>query len=161
MKTWNDYKETMYIEPVAFEYARTGLYEETLKEIHNLPSINEKNAKGHSLLMLAAYNDHFELTRALIKRGADVNSVDNSGNSILMGVAFKGHASIIKELVTFKADTFYKNPQGQTALDFAYMFGRTEVAEVINKLNLKTHEPIMGFLKSWISFSARLVKAKN
>lgn len=161
MRQWNEYKATMYVEPVIYEHARQGEVDETLKLLETLPSIEEKNAKGHSLLMLAAYNNHFDLTRALIKRGADVNSIDHGGNSILMGVAFKGHLFICQELMAYGADTTYRNSQGQSALDFAYMFGRTDVAEYISQKHSKKHEPIKGFFKSWFKFSESFTKARN
>lgn len=161
MRQWNEYKETMYVEPEAYEHARSGAVIETLQALKHLPSIDEKNAKGHSLLMLAAYNNHFELARVLIKRGADVNSIDLAGNTILMGAAFKGYYYICEELIAGGADVFYKNPQGQSALDFAYMFGRSDVAELLSKQTSKKHEPIKGFFKSWLNFSSILMKAKN
>ena len=65
MRSWSDYKKTMRTE------------------------IDVKDSKGHSALMLAAYNGHQETVKLLLDRGADPNSLDLSGNTILMGLLSK------------------------------------------------------------------------
>lgn len=152
MRSWQDYKTTMDEELPQFIWAREGRLI-ALKSLELDPElINRKNHKGHSALMLAAYNGHVEATEWLISHGADVNSIDGSGNSILMGVAFKGHLSILNLLLKNGADAGYSNEKGQTALDFAQMFGRSDV---VKKLKSNRNQPevfgFQDFLKSWIS----------
>lgn len=161
MRKWNDYKETMIVEPSVYQSARDGDIKEVLEGLSQLSSINEKNNKGHSLLMLAAYNNQLELTKILLEHGADVNSIDLSGNSILMGVAFKGYLSVCEVLIKNGADTTFKNSQGQQALDFAQMFGRADVTMMLSKINQKKYEPIKGFFKSWIGFTSNLGKGAH
>lgn len=152
MRSWQEYKSTMAEELPQFTWAREGNLIGLKSLEFDSDLINRKNYKGHSVLMLAAYNGHAEAAEWLISQGADVNSVDESGNSILMGVAFKGHLSILNMLLKNSADFEYTNEKGQTALDFAQMFGR---AEVVKKLKLIRNQPevfgFQDFLKSWIS----------
>ena len=132
MRTWDDYKKTMKAESAIFDFARSG-------DVHALrlqitpENINERNVKGHSALMLAAYNGNEEATEFLLESGAELNEPDFSGGTILMGAAFKGHLQIVKMLVEAGALTDLRNPQGQTALDFARMFGRTEVVHYLQR----------------------------
>lgn len=154
MRSWQDYKKTMAEaeELAQFIWAREGRITALKSLEFDTELINRKNHKGHSALMLAAYNGHEEAAEWLISQGADVNSIDSSGNSILMGVAFKGHLSILNLLLRSGADPFYQNHNGQSALDFAQMFGR---GDVVKKLKSIHNQPevfgFQDFLKSWIS----------
>jgi len=152
MRSWQNYKGTMVDELPQHIWAREGrlIALKSLEFDANL--INRKNHKGHSALMLAAYNGHEEATAWLISQGADASSVDESGNSILMGVAFKGHLSILNLLLKAGADPGYRNSKGQDALVFAQMFGRSDI---VKKLKSIYNQPevfgFQDFLKSWIS----------
>lgn len=162
MRKWDDYKETMKAEPVVYQAARDGELGPIIMEIENgfptIGSLDTKNSKGHSLLMLAAYNNQIKLTKFLITKGADVNSLDNAGNSILMGAAFKGYADVCQVLLDSNADATFKNFQGQSALDFAHMFGRTEVAQLLSIKTSEKYQPIKGFFKSWFGLTTNLSK---
>ncbi len=152
MRSWQEYKNTMTEELPQFIWAREGNLI-GLKSLElDLELINRKNFKGHSALMLAAYNGHEDVVEWLISQGADVISIDDSSNSILMGVAFKGHLSILNMLLRNHANSNYSNEKGQTALDYAQMFGRTEI---VKKLKSIHNQPevfgFQDFLKSWIS----------
>ncbi|MCE3009228.1 MAG: ankyrin repeat domain-containing protein [Proteobacteria bacterium] len=133
-----------------FEAARQGqkaLLNECLK---SGTEINMKNEKGHSALMLAAYNGHYDATEFLIQSGADVNSVDLDGNSVLMGVVFKGHTSIFELLVKAGANLDHTNPKKQSALDLAVMFGRRNLIFRINQLqNSNRSAGRMEQVKTW------------
>lgn len=152
MRTWEDYKKTMKVESPIFELARQGDLFNLSHTITPL-NINDRNHKGHSALMLAAYNGHEEATRWLIDAGAELNNPDHNGGTILMGVAFKGHLNIVKLLVEAGAVIHSKNPQNQTALDFAQMFGRTEVVHYLKK---QQNQPeifgLTDILSSWKTY---------
>lgn len=156
MRSWQDYKSTMSEELPQFIWAREGSLI-ALKSIEfDAELINRKNHKGHSALMLAAYNGHYEVAEWLISQGADVNSIDESGNSILMGVAFKGHLPVLNLLLRSGADPDYTNGKGQSALDFAQMFGRSDVVKKIKSIyNQPEVFGFQDFLKSWISVFTR------
>jgi len=148
MRSWDDYKKTMpSVDPV-FDYARTGNID-GLKEVLRSGTINGKDAKGYSPLMLAGYNGQLEATELLLSLGADPNSTDLTGNTILMGVAFKGHVEIVKLLIAHGADPRATNPKQQTALQFAQMFGRAEVAKL---LSTDKNFSLTDQLTSWLSF---------
>lgn len=156
MRSWNDYKGTMADELPQFIWAREGRLTALKSLEFDGPLINRKNHKGHSALMLAAYNGFEDATAFLISQGADVDSIDESGNSILMGVAFKGHLSILNMLLAAGADAEYRNPKGQNALDYAQMFGRGDVVKKLKSLN--NQPEVFGFqdfLKSWSSVFAK------
>lgn len=132
MGTWEDFKKTMVVEPLIFEEARVGNCEALAQYLDFGGSVEIRNFKGHTLLMLAAYNDQEAAAEMLIARGADVNSLDDMGNSILMGVCFKGHARLAELLLNHGANVEERNPHGMTALDLAKVFGRKDVVAVLS-----------------------------
>ncbi|MGZ3744903.1 MAG: ankyrin repeat domain-containing protein [Pseudobdellovibrionaceae bacterium] len=133
METWDEYKKAMISEQPEFNWAREGNRMALAEYFRHGGSVNAKNHKGYSLLMLAAYNDHWSTCAWLLQKGADVNSIDISGNSVLMGTCFKGHVRIIKLLLSSGADPFMQNCYGMTALDLAKAFGRLEVIRVLTE----------------------------
>lgn len=152
MGAWEKYKETMKKGPSLHDLARAGELE-AFNGLLTAQNINEKDAKGYSPLMLAAYNGHLELVRYLLENGADPNSVDYGESSILMGVAFKGYTEIIKLLIDYGANLEHRNSKQQTALDFAQMFGRTDAVKLIKSYQNKPEAyNFLDGLKSWSSF---------
>lgn len=133
-----------------FSAARAGDTNKIQELLKSGISVNDKNDKGHSALMLASYNGHYDATKLLIELGADVNSVDESSNSILMGVVFKGHAPIFELLIEGGADLDFQNAKNQTALDLAVMFGRRNLIFRINQLqNSNRSDGKMEQIKTW------------
>lgn len=154
MSNWNEYQKTMTNPFPRHNQARDG----DVGGLRDIPAhaINQKDDKGYSLLMLAAYNGHADLSEYLIGKGADVNSVDLSGNSILMGVAFKGHYEIARLLLAHNADPLYANSKGQSALDYAQMFGRSQIVKLIKAHQNQPEEfGLLDAIKSWTSFFRR------
>jgi uncharacterized protein len=151
-RSWEDYKRTA-LSPTAtandlamFRWAREGNVSEVARVIHQIKNIEMRNPKGHTLLMLAAYNDHYDLAKLLIENGADVNTADDVGSSALMGVSFKGYNDLVHLLIQNGANPAHKNLAGQDAMQFAIMFGRTDTAKILSdylehrdeqKLNLR------------------------
>lgn len=133
-----------------FEAARSGQKALISEALKSGIDINAKNEKGHSALMLAAYNGHYEVSDFLIQNGADVNSVDLEGNSILMGVVFKGHTQVFELLILAGANLDHANPKKQNALDLAVMFGRRNLIFRINQLqNSNRSAGRMEQVKTW------------
>lgn len=147
MTTWDEYKKTMVSTAPEFEWAREGNRPALAEFFRQGGSVNAKNHKGYSLLMLAAYNDHWGTCAWLIQKGADVNSIDISGNSVLMGACFKGHLRIVKLLLNAGADPFLQNSYGMTALDLAKAFGRSEVVKVLTETPLRSRERLASVVK--------------
>lgn len=150
---WDAYKSTMRAPANLYDMARSGDVAGTRALLELGIDINDKNQKGHSALMLAAYHANYKLCEFLIENGADVNSIDGASNTILMGVAFKGHLEIAGLLIRNGADIRYRNEKGQNALDFAQMFGRSEMVKFLKReQGLAARYNAMDFLKGWISY---------
>ena len=132
MRKWADYVRTAEVEDEVFSVVREGRIERLLLYLARGGDPNLRNHKGHSLLMLAAYNGHEILTQQLLRFGADVHARDNGGSTILMGVAFKGHVEIARLLIEAGADVEALNRQGQSARLYAEAFGRDEVLALLN-----------------------------
>ncbi|KYG69580.1 hypothetical protein AZI87_10435 [Bdellovibrio bacteriovorus] len=133
MRTWEDYKLTAQGEDSVFDYVRQGQIQNVLLYLAKHGDPDLVNHKGHSLLMLAAYNGHLSLVHLLLRYGANPNSRDHGGSTILMGVAFKGHNKIAQVLINAGADIHAKNNNGQTALMYAEAFGRKDMALMLTE----------------------------
>ena len=75
----------------------------------------------NTLLMLAAYHGHAELTAGLAERGADVNRLNAKNQAPLAGAIFKGEDDVIRVLVEHGADPDAGTPSARAT---AQMFGR-------------------------------------
>jgi len=95
--------------------------------------INERDHRGYSPLMLAAYAGHLDAVELLLARSADPDTVDLFGNTVLMGAAFKGHVSIVLRLLAAGADPWRRNHGGLDARGFALAFGRADVFAVLQQ----------------------------
>jgi len=145
--TWDESKDMMDFEKPEFHWAREGDRVALSEFFRQGGSVNAKNSKGYSLLMLAAYNDHWGTCAWLLQKGADVNSIDISGNSVLMGSCFKGHVRIVKLLMSAGADPFLQNCYGMTALDLAKAFGRDDVVRVLTEDPFVTPERMSNVVR--------------
>ncbi|MEU4361879.1 ankyrin repeat domain-containing protein [Promicromonospora sp. NPDC023987] len=75
----------------------------------------------NTLLMLAAYHGHAELTAGLAERGADVNRLNGKNQAPLAGAVFKNETDVIRVLVEHGADVDAGTPSARAT---AQMFGR-------------------------------------
>lgn len=87
-------------------------------------SVDLVNQDGQSFVMLAAYNGHPELVKALAAEGADVNLLNDRKQSPLAGAIFKKEDVVIDALLEAGADPKVGTPN---AVDTAKMFGREEL----------------------------------
>ena len=149
MRQWAEYRKTISAEHPAYGLARAGDTTKLLLELHGWGDLERKNAKGYSLLMLAAYNGQPEAATLLLERGADPNTQDAGGNSALMGAAFKGDLAMVRLLCARGADPLHRSSSGQTALQMALMFGRSETARYLAERTQSPYRPWIGFLKSF------------
>ncbi|GGM25595.1 ankyrin repeat domain-containing protein [Promicromonospora citrea] len=81
---------------------------------------------GNTLLMLAAYHGHADLTAGLAERGADVNRLNARNQSPLAGAVFKDSTDVVRALLDHGADPDAGTPSARAT---AQMFGRTLPAE--------------------------------
>ena len=128
-----------------FEAARTGDSTLLLSAVDSGLPVNLTNDKGvshipkisivsfivwpgNTLLMLAAYAGHTELTKGLLDRGADPNRINDLGQSIIAGAVFKSHNDIVHALMDKGADPRLGTPN---AVQAAYMFERNDLMAVL------------------------------
>lgn len=131
---WETYKQTMIAPQTLWSAAKANdvaLLSELLEEGG---AIDDRDHRGYSPLMIAAYAGHLEACELLLARGADANTADLAGNSVLMGAAFKGWVELVEKLVAHGADRSVKNAAGLDARAFALTFGRTEVVALFDKM---------------------------
>lgn len=83
---------------------------------------------GNTLLMLAAYAGHTELTKSLISRGGDPNRLNDLGQSMVAGAVFKAHDNVVHALLEAGADPRLGTPN---AIQTAHMFGRKDLMEAL------------------------------
>lgn len=129
----------------------------------NLTNVNALTPQNESPLMMAALKGHVALAKRIIERGGDVNKTGwaplhyaATGGNIemikllleesayidaespnrstpLMMAAMYGTAEAAKLLMEEGADPTLKNEKGLTAIDFAQMAKRDDVAQAIGK----------------------------
>jgi len=104
-------------------------------------SVNTRDEKGFTPLILAAYNDQPAVVEFLLQKGADVNAQDRAGNTALMGVCFKGYKEIAKKLIDGGADVNLRNANGAPALTFAATFGQLQIAEWLLRNGAQSNLP--------------------
>ena len=83
---------------------------------------------GNTLLMLASYAGHADLTEELLNRGADTNRLNDLGQSMIAGAVFKAHNRVVHVLAAKGADPRLGTP---SAIQAAHMFGRADLTEVL------------------------------
>ncbi len=121
------------IQKELFNAARTGNIEVLSLFASDAPELlGAKDERGFTPLIMAAYYDQLEAVKFLIKAGVNVNAQDDAGNTALMGVAFKNYEAIAKCLVEAGCDARIANYGGKTALDFANMFGNSNLAALLS-----------------------------
>jgi len=86
---------------------------------------------AYTPLHRAAYNNHPEIVRLLLDRGAEVNAVSGSGSTPLHGAAYGGYTETAELLLTAGAEIDPANRYGFTPLLSACAAGRFEAARLL------------------------------
>ncbi|GAA1429197.1 ankyrin repeat domain-containing protein [Microlunatus lacustris] len=94
---------------------------------HGMP-VDLTDAKGNTLLMLAAYHGHAETVRVLAERGADVDAVNDRGQTPLAAAVFKGDAAVARVLLAAGADPDLGSPSARASVEF---FERAEIGALL------------------------------
>jgi len=94
---------------------------------HGVP-VNLTDAKGNTLLMLAAYHGRAETVRALAERGADLEATNDRGQTPLAAAVFKGYREVVQVLVAAGADPDLGSPSARASAEF---FRRAEIAALL------------------------------
>ncbi|KAG0696481.1 ankyrin repeat-containing domain protein [Suillus ampliporus] len=111
-----------------FDAAREGNGELLFQAVDAGLPVNLTNDKGNTLLMLAAYAGHAEVTKGLLQRKADPNRLNDLGQSMIAGAVFKSHDEVVRILAEAGTDPRIGKP---TAIEAAHIFGRKELMEVL------------------------------
>ena len=126
---------TPLLPDAAAELARQGKTVELSDMLKQGLDVNLRDAKGNTLLMIAAYQGRAETVAMLLKAGAQVDLRNEKGQTPLGGVAFKGHVDIARMLLDAGADPL-GDQGGSTPIDFATTFGRQDIITL-----LREHRP--------------------
>jgi ankyrin repeat protein len=86
------------------------------------------DAKGDTLLILAAYHEHAATVAALLERGADPARVNDRGQSALTAATFRNSVDSVKALLAAGADPEQGTP---SALATARMFELPEMLKLL------------------------------
>ena len=95
-----------------------------MKLIEKTVSVNERNEKGLTALMIAAANGNLAILKKLIKSKCEINSLDRKGLTALMisvrnyllGDRSDEAIQCIQELIDAKADLSICDDEGNNAL---------------------------------------------
>jgi len=118
----------------------TSLMEAARKDQHdaalfmlrnNKAAARDKMADGTTVLHWAVHNGDLDLTKALIKAGADVNAVNDYGATPLGEAAVLADPEIVRALIKAGADVNHGNEWGQTALMSVARTDRVKAAEYL------------------------------
>jgi len=94
---------------------------------HGMP-VDLTDARGNTLLMLAAYHGHPATVRVLAERGADVDARNDRGQTPLAAAVFKGSVDVVQVLVAAGADPDLGSPSARASAEF---FERAEIAALL------------------------------
>jgi len=105
---------------------------EKLQEFKNLgiDAIQISNAKGQSVLHLAAEDGHIDIVQALIANGAEIEAKDRYRRTPLMYAAKYGHIAVVKTLIENGAKEA-KDRYRSTPLMFAVEYGHIAVVKAL------------------------------
>jgi hypothetical protein len=142
--------EPLLPEPAA-ELARKGDTAGLAAMLKDGLAVDAQDAKGNTLLMLAAYHGKTETVAVLLRNRATVDLRNTKGQTPLGGVAFKGYADIATLLLDAGADPL-ADQGGQTPVDYATMFGRQEILALLRERRGAAARPTRWFsrLIGWI-----------
>jgi uncharacterized protein len=117
---------------IAFQAAREGDLETLEAFFAAAQPVNELNARGDTLLIVAAYNGQEKAVELILAQPkVEIDARNKMGLTALAAAAFKGHVGIAKKLIAAKADANAANGNGQTALMFAALTGKVEVVKYL------------------------------
>ena len=92
-----------------------------------------KNETGYTALTGAVSQNHNEVAKLLVKKGANVNHSYEGGFTPLMHAAYAGNVELVNLLLGNGADPRAKNGDGKTALIFAGEKAHNNIVELLKK----------------------------
>jgi hypothetical protein len=118
-----------------WEAAYDGNEAELRRLIERGGSVNWRDEFGWTALMVASYwNGHEGCVRLLLEAEAiEVNAKDNTDRTALHLAAIYGRLAIAKRLLEEGADPTLRNKYGDTAIDYAREYGKSEVVALLSE----------------------------
>ena len=113
-----------------FDLARAGTTDELAANVDAGLPVNLTNAKGDTLLILAAYHAHPETVGALLARGADPARTNDRGRTALAAAVFRGNAEAVRALLDAGADPEHGDP---SAVETARFFDLPEMLTLLGR----------------------------
>ncbi|WP_203808333.1 ankyrin repeat domain-containing protein [Actinoplanes couchii] len=101
-----------------FDLARSGDTEELAGQVAAGLPVNLTNAKGDTLLILAAYHNHPATVTALLELGADPGRVNDRGQTALAAAVFRQNAAMVTALLGAGADPDGGAPSAVATAEF-------------------------------------------
>jgi ankyrin repeat protein len=114
-------------------------------------AVDARDAKGNTLLMLAAYHGKAATVAMLLKARATVDLRNAKGQTPLGGVAFKGYVDIATLLLDAGADPV-ADQGGSTPADFATLAGKAEILTLLQARRDQAAKPTRWYSKliGWV-----------
>ncbi|MGI9062453.1 MAG: ankyrin repeat domain-containing protein [Pseudonocardiaceae bacterium] len=113
-----------------FDLAREGGADELAAQVDAGLPPNLTNAKGDTLLILAAYHARPATVAALLARGADPARVNDRGQTALVAAVFRQSAEAVTALLDAGADPAAGAP---SALETAVFFELPDMQELLER----------------------------
>ncbi|MFC0004394.1 ankyrin repeat domain-containing protein [Micromonospora siamensis] len=110
--------ETIAFAHRMFDLARSGATDELAANVDAGLPVNLTNAKGDTLLILAAYHAHPRTVAALLARGADHTRANDRGQTALAAAVFRQNAEAVRALLDAGADPDHGNPSAAETARF-------------------------------------------
>ena len=120
---------TVEIARHCFDLARAGETEALMDYVDAGVPVSLTDARGNTLLMLAAHEGHADTVAALLEQGADPNRLNDQGQTPLAGAVVKGDAETVRVLVTGGGDPDLGTP---SARESATYFGQVELLDLLD-----------------------------
>lgn len=117
-----------------FDLAREGEAEQLATLLDQGVPVNLTDAKGDTLLILAAYREQPEIVSLLLERGADVDRVNDRGQTALVSAVFRNRQDIAASLLDAGADASLGS---QTPAAVAEFFGIDEMKDFLSQRGIR------------------------
>ncbi|TYB35171.1 ankyrin repeat domain-containing protein [Micromonospora sp. AP08] len=122
--------ETLAFAHRMFDLARAGTTDDLAANVDAGLPVNLTNAKGDTLLILAAYHAHPETVGALLDRGADPARTNDRGQTALAAAVFRRNAEAVRALLDAGADPEHGDP---SAVETARFFDLPEMLTLLGR----------------------------
>ena len=113
-----------------FDLARDGHTAELVARLDLGVPVDLTNAKGDTLLTLAAYHDQVDVVQLLLSRGADHSRANHRGQTALGAAVFRQSADGVRALLAGGADPRAGSP---SAMEVAVFFELPEMAGLLRE----------------------------